>query len=646
MKKPVPKTAPKPAREELNIGIEEVGMLVSQAGELDLFAEGVLGTPRQVLYIFSFQTQKFSTGQDQVYSLYGYKPGEVEKSYKDGWDGIIHPEDKPAYRSMNEQLQAGKENGLQTLRMRVRRKSGDYEWIQWHARVFERDDQGKVISQIGHVRIITPLVAAEQALQQSEERYRQLFQNSTVAVLTFNKQFIIQDANPACCQMLGHKLNSLRRMEITDITAPGARASLRRRLLSMKNGGCGPTVFDTVLERADGSRIEVQCSPTCITSDSNSQCMLVIHDMTGRNREEEDRRRAALLTGILLDNAPIAIALLDTDGRILRINRTAEAVFGIPASQSVGHELWSMPIFNAEDIDASKKRFLSVLTGSTDKVGSTLTLRAKDGSPRIIASETTAVRRAQGGTDFLVVTGMDMTERRRLEAEVIRAAQQEQLRIGHDLHDGVGQTLAGISAMVQTLADGLEGTHRQDAQRIHELVHGALEEVRRLSHGLSTAAVRRGGLAGGLRLLAESLRKDFRRQCDCQIDESLVFQNEEMQLHLLRIAQEAVNNAMRHGNAQKIHLSLRRQDANTLVLEITDNGQGMRKNAVVGEGAPPAGIGIQVMEYRANLIGGHLNVQEVSRKGVRVTCHFPDQFLKPELLTKPSSPGTKGYREK
>ena len=188
-------------------------------------------------------------------------------------------------------------------------------------------------------------------------------------------------------------------------------------------------------------------------------------------------------------------------------------------------------------------------------------------------------------------------------------------RIAADLHDGIGQTLTGLAALSSAHAQTLSGKERADAERIHELICAAAEEVRRLSHGLSPEVMMRRGLAGGLELLAESVRKDHRCEFECEIDVDACVMDEAVALHLLRIAQEAVSNALRHGSAQKIHLKLSRESAG-VALEVWDDGVGMK----FGQSTKKMGMGVQNMRNRAEKAGLSFEMKPGREHGVHVCC--------------------------
>ena len=233
------------------------------------------------------------------------------------------------------------------------------------------------------------------------------------------------------------------------------------------------------------------------------------------------------------------------------------------------------------------------------------------------AQSTTALA-PDGKLLCIITTATDVTEQRRLEAEVIKIAEEAQMRIGHDLHDGVGQVLTGIISLTEALEASLSGQALRDAARIRGLVREAINQVRDLSHTLSPAAVKNRGLAAALRLLASQVRHR-RLECDVEIDAEPKLEDPDKETHLFRIAQEAVNNAVKHGKPRRISLILKRLSDDRCLMLIQDDGAGISPRKAKRRG----GIGVRVMSYRANLIGGEFDIQPLPTGGTEVACRFP-----------------------
>ena len=160
----------------------------------------------------------------------------------------------------------------------------------------------------------------------------------------------------------------------------------------------------------------------------------------------------------------------------------------------------------------------------------------------------------------MIATGLDVTDRRMLETAVLDISEREQVRIGQDLHDGLGQHLTGVAFMSkvlqQKLADSSIPGAAADAARIAQLVNEAIVMTRELSHGLLAGHVAAHGLNSALRALAAEIQDVWHIACRFTCDDAMEFHDVSVATHLFRIAQEAVNNAMHHGRADEILIDL------------------------------------------------------------------------------------------
>ena len=243
--------------------------------------------------------------------------------------------------------------------------------------------------------------------------------------------------------------------------------------------------------------------------------------------------------------------------------------------------------------------------------------RHRDGSYRWL--QWTGRPLARG--ERIYATARDVTRQKRLEREILEIVDRERERLGRDLHDGLCQMLAGIAALSATLSRKLAGraatAESVDADEITRLLHESIGVARDLARGLGPAALNSAGLSGALESLAKNVRNRFRVSCAFARDRDLPVLDQEVEGHLYRIAQEAVNNAIAHGRPRRINISLACKDGKGL-LRIRDNGVG------VGDGARNTnGIGLHTMGYRAQLIGGRFDIRRGPRKGTAVTCVFP-----------------------
>jgi PAS domain S-box-containing protein len=216
-------------------------------------------------------------------------------------------------------------------------------------------------------------------------------------------------------------------------------------------------------------------------------------------------------------------------------------------------------------------------------------------------------------------TAQDITERKRLEQEVLDVAAQEQRRIGQELHDGTGQALTGLSMLADNLADVLRGALPAEAPRADRVAQGlrlALAETRTLSRGLIPVEVDAEGLMAALTELTKRITDMHAVRCTFDCIDPVPVEDNFVATQLYRIAQEAITNSLKHGKARSIRVSLEAK-AGFLTLRIADDGVGFA--AVNGENE---GVGLRIMKYRAGQIGAQFTVRPGPNQGAVVTCTY------------------------
>lgn len=213
----------------------------------------------------------------------------------------------------------------------------------------------------------------------------------------------------------------------------------------------------------------------------------------------------------------------------------------------------------------------------------------------------------------------EVLRRKRLEKEIMEISEREQTRIGRELHDSLGQQLTGIAIMSKVLQQRLSNRAPEDAARAGELVQlisRAIEETRQLSRGLHPVSLDENGLMTALQSLAAATDSIPGISCRFECDRPVLVRDTSMAVHLYRIAQEAVSNAIRHGQARQIAITLTSNHSHA-TLAIVNDGRKFPKRL-----PRKRGMGLQVMGYRAEVIGGILKVQQGPAGGTEVTCRF------------------------
>lgn len=340
---------------------------------------------------------------------------------------------------------------------------------------------------------------------------------------------------------------------------------------------------------------------------------------------ERDRRLAATEAALRHSEALLARAqhIANLGGYEIELAspmkvRWSDEVFHIMGVQPDTVEPLSDEFFDRHVHPDDRERVRKVIAeGIREPCGWTVEYRIvrPDGEVRHVQSSSEVVLNG-GQARRIVGTMLDITERKRLEQEVLNISEQEQRRIGQDLHDGICQQLAGIELMSQVLEQALARKtkkHSAQAGQIAAHVREVISQTRMLAHGLCPVVLESEGLMSALQELAHATTKMFGVDCVFQCHQPVQIHDNTTATHLYRIAQEAVSNALKHGKSRRIEIGLA-AESSRVFLAVKDNGCG------ISDPPPRTGAGLRIMQYRAGMIGGSVIVQRGEPDGTTVAC--------------------------
>jgi PAS domain S-box-containing protein len=370
----------------------------------------------------------------------------------------------------------------------------------------------------------------------------------------------------------------------------------------------------------DGRVIWFQCDARMMRREDGRPWFIhgVAFDISDLKRIEEERQEERNFISAILDTVGALVVVLDHEGRILRFNPACELTSGYSMEEVQGKCFWEL-LMLPEEADRFKATFEVLRTDLLPQNHQTSWLTRR-GDQRLIAWTSTLLPGGGENTSYIIATGIDITERKQLEKAILDISAREQRRIGQDLHDGLGQHLTGIAFMAKVHEARLaekNSPETEDAAKIVKLVNEAIHKSRELARGLLPVVSDSQGLMSALQLWAAEVEDLFGISCCFQCEKPVLIHDESVATHLYRIAQEAVNNAIKHGEAGKILIQLTAGPERGR-LTIEDNGHG-----IVEQGAGSSGIGLHIMKYRSGMIGGALEIRRRAARGTVVTCTFP-----------------------
>ncbi len=325
----------------------------------------------------------------------------------------------------------------------------------------------------------------------------------------------------------------------------------------------------------------------------------------------------------LFENASDMVFTHEPDGTITSINLTGEQILGRGRDELLGRNLL---LYVAEDQREAVKAWLEQVAKGAEMATTEWDFINAAGQRLRLEISARLVQRSGTGPEVESVA-RDITERSRLEREILETSSREQRRIGHDLHDGVCQQLAAIAYRLDILGDQLQEKglpESSETGRIGDLLNQAIQQTRGVARGLFPVRLAESGLESALEELAANVNTLFKTQCRFSCAQPLPDLENTSSLHLYYIAQEAVFNAVRHGQATEVIISLNGA-GDRLTLEVQDNGSGFQWPATGS-----TGMGIRIMRYRARVIGATLNLKSQPNQGTQITVQF-NQKLEGQL---------------
>lgn len=318
----------------------------------------------------------------------------------------------------------------------------------------------------------------------------------------------------------------------------------------------------------------------------------------------------------LAETASEGIVLINTDGLIQYINPAGEAMFGYTEDVLLGQSVNQlMPLTTRKSHDQYINNYLGSGIGKIIGIGRQLVGQRKNGSqfPMHLSIGDINLKH----TRLFAGVIMDLSDRQKMQREIMEVPVREQRRIGQELHDGIGQQLTGLGMLARSLVNKASKPEYELASQLSTGLQEALAQVRALSRGLVPIEIDAAGFVQSLRNLTDEIRRQSHMPVTLKILNGIEFGNDDMVMHLYRIAQEALNNAIKHAEASNIQVTLD-VDGEDGILEVYDNGRGMSDEIVKFEG-----LGLSIMKYRCSLFEGEVKVDPAESGGTRVCCRFP-----------------------
>jgi PAS domain S-box-containing protein len=497
-----------------------------------------------------------------------------------------------------------------------------------------------------------------------ELRYRTLFELVPVAVYSTDAEGVIREFNHRAAELWGREpdrkgekfCGSFKLFHVDGTPMRHDECPMARVLQGEE---LAPSECEIIVENEDGSRRNVSVSPRVLKNERGEIVGAIncLYDITDRKRGEAALQQSQERFRLLVEGArDYAMFLLDPESIITFWSAGAERVFGWTQEEAVGQS--GAVIFTPEDRRKGEveKEINSALNDGRAldrrfhlrKDGSRLwtdgvLMRLDDESGKLrgfakVARDATDQRRIEDElahardemeqrvverTRELLAMNNElertMAQRQQLERELLEISEREKRRIGEDLHDMVCQELTATALFLKSTAQRIADDSAAAAKTLEESAQTVNRNVviaRELARGLQAVELTAAGLRNALRNLASSACENSGIKCHFKVARGVHVPDDTVALHLYRIAQEAVTNAVKHSGAKNILVTLDRNQTHTCI-SVQDDGKGF---VVKKRGK---GLGLHMMRYRCNALGGELKITRRRTGGTDVTCVIP-----------------------
>jgi PAS domain S-box-containing protein len=467
-------------------------------------------------------------------------------------------------------------------------------------------------------------IAASEALRTAEAKYRSIFENATEGIFqtTFEGRYI--SANPALACMFGYSspaelISTVQNIEHQTFVSAETANVLKQKLAT------SDYIVDFEAERYRKDRTKFWTSINVRVLRDSAGAVLyyegTVQDITKRKLTESILRDSERKLRLIAENTDDVIFSFDMQREPVYANPAVEKLTGYTFS-----ELQQRKFINWIHPD-DQERMLQLWEDLYQGKGYSeveFRLISKQGETKWCSSAWGPLFDEDGRQIGVQGFERDITERKYLERELVESTNNERRRVGHELHDGLGQYLAAVAIRAKALEQALLADnvrHAPEAKELAALVSNAINQTRSIARGLDPIDVETIGLPAALQNLITETEKFVNIKCSLKCSDLPAPLSSDAALAIYRIVQESIHNAMTHGDAGSVNVVLS-GNSDGLTVCVKDDGSGFDPST-----AKQTGMGLRVMQYRARSLGGQVKISSEPGRGATVCCTLPFQSM-------------------
>jgi PAS domain S-box-containing protein len=587
------------------------------------------------------------TLSEQARRILELPPEASFSSRSEAYDIIVHPDDRAhAEQGFRHAL----EGGQTEAERRIRTPAGKTKWIRSFAEA-SLDAKGKPLVLRGTIQEITDVKEAQLRLAESERAYRLLSENTRDLVSLHDVRGTLLFVSNSVSRILGYAPSDLLGKNIYDYIHPADATLMHDEVDSLAGSERVELHVEFRFRTMSGSYIWLECLAVSVHGADGriEHIQASSRDITPRREALEALRASEERFRRLTEFTSDWYWETDCEYRFTLVSAEHNQLLAKVRPLLLGKSPWESPYNRASEqvwtahktAIAARQPFRDLIIEFIDPgTGAVLEYQSIGGEPffaengafqgyrgtgRYITQQKRYELALANRTAELAESNAKLNDearrRRELERNVLLAIEKELGRVGLELHDDLGQNLTGIALLAKALQNKLSQANFDEsleAARILALVNDTIRQARLVSHGLSPHIVGPEGLTNALQQLADDVNSLGTTSCRFACDPGVRISDHLVARGLYRIAQEAVNNALKHSHAKSIEIELGKV-GNETRLAVLDNGIGIVTARDGGSGEPA----LHSIRYRARVINATLKVARRETGGTEIAVTLP-----------------------
>jgi PAS domain S-box-containing protein len=510
--------------------------------------------------------------------------------------------------------------------------TAEYRYLKRDGTVLNIYDRGYVLHDvtkkpfrmIGSMLNITDRIKAEQAVKDSEEKYRTLVEQASDAIYITDKNGSIHTVNTSSCRMTGYSEEELLQMNVWGLVSPNDILEKPFRFKELEEGKT--LVMERKLKVKNGEELELEFTSKMLT---DGRILVFAKDISERKKVENEIIKEKNFSETIINSLPGIFYIHDFNGNLLRWNQNLEAITGYTNHEM--HLMHPLDFFDTSQRAILTQKAKDVFNNETVKIEASLYSKEKELTPHQIIG----TKIIFDNKPCLIAIGIDVAEKKaaedllkksyddvsRLAAHVTKVRDEERKRIGREIHDELGQQLTAIKmdvAWIDKKISDESNPIKENIKNILDIIEGSNKSVRRLLNELTPGVIDNDGLLEALVILNQQFASSAGISIEFVTKESMIKLSQEIANCIFRVYQESLTNIMRYANASKVSSTLE-LIGNKIYVTIEDDGIGFDANA----DKPTKSFGILGMRERVLSQHGSFELESKQGRGTKIMFSLP-----------------------